>query len=66
MSCFGIGPSSIADEGVLRGNLSVRSLADIVSKDDLLQDSEYMQSVLVAVPRYPRITSRHSTELTIV
>ncbi|KAI9460255.1 hypothetical protein BJY52DRAFT_290218 [Lactarius psammicola] len=26
------------------GNLSVRSLADIVSKDDLLQDSEYMQS----------------------
>lgn len=33
------------------GNLSVRSLADIVSKDDLLQDSEYMQSVLVAVPR---------------
>jgi len=33
------------------GNLSVRSLADIVSKGDLLQDSEYMQSVLVAVPR---------------
>ncbi|KAI9512668.1 hypothetical protein F5148DRAFT_1273602 [Russula earlei] len=33
------------------GNLSVRSLADIVSVDDLLQDSEYMQSVLVAVPK---------------
>jgi len=33
------------------GNLSVRSLADIVSEDDILQDSEYMQSVLVAVPR---------------
>ncbi|KAI0271528.1 hypothetical protein BC834DRAFT_818069 [Gloeopeniophorella convolvens] len=33
------------------GNLSVRSLADIISKDDLLQDSEYMQSVLVAVPK---------------
>ncbi|KAI0252605.1 hypothetical protein BJV78DRAFT_1274831 [Lactifluus subvellereus] len=33
------------------GNLSVRSLADIVSKGDVLQDSEYMQTVLVAVPR---------------
>jgi len=33
------------------GNLSVRSLADIVSEDDILQDSEYMQSVLVAVPK---------------
>ncbi|KAH9996568.1 ATPase V1 complex subunit C [Russula vinacea] len=33
------------------GNLSVRSLADIVSEDDILQDSEYMQSILVAVPR---------------
>ncbi|KAI0286790.1 ATPase V1 complex subunit C [Russula aff. rugulosa BPL654] len=33
------------------GNLSVRSLADIVSEDDLLQDSEYMQSILVAVPK---------------
>ncbi|KAF8499175.1 hypothetical protein F5888DRAFT_151309 [Russula emetica] len=33
------------------GNLSVRSLADIVSEDDLLQDSEYMQSILIAVPK---------------
>ncbi|KAF8480952.1 hypothetical protein DFH94DRAFT_436267 [Russula ochroleuca] len=33
------------------GNLSVRSLADIVSEEDMLQDSEYMQSILVAVPR---------------
>jgi len=33
------------------GNLSVRSLADIVSEEDVLQESEYMQSVLVAVPR---------------
>ncbi|KAI0005481.1 ATPase V1 complex subunit C [Russula compacta] len=33
------------------GNLSVRSLADIVSEDDILQDSEYLQSILVAVPK---------------
>ena len=33
------------------GNLSVRSLADIVSKDDFLQDSEYMETLLVAVPK---------------
>jgi hypothetical protein len=45
----------IADESAHRGNLSVRSLADIVSEDDVLQDSEYMQSVLVAVPKYPYI-----------
>jgi V-type H+-transporting ATPase subunit C len=44
----------IADKGICRGNLSVRSLADIVSEDDLLQDSEYMQSILVAVPKYPQ------------
>jgi hypothetical protein len=54
VSYFGTGPSAITEEGVPRGNLSVRSLADIVSKDDLLQDSEYMQSVLVAVPKYLR------------
>jgi V-type H+-transporting ATPase subunit C len=35
-----------------RGNLSVRSLADVVSKDDFIQDSEYMETLLVAVPRY--------------
>ena len=39
---------------ICRGNLSVRSLADIVSEDDLLQDSEYMQSILVAIPKYPQ------------
>ncbi|KDQ63870.1 hypothetical protein JAAARDRAFT_54060 [Jaapia argillacea MUCL 33604] len=32
------------------GNLSVRSLADIVSRDDFLLDSEYMETLLVAVP----------------
>ncbi|KAG9314647.1 ATPase V1 complex subunit C [Chiua virens] len=48
------------------GNLSVRSLVDIVSKDDMIQDSDYMQTCLVAVPKtltkewntkYERLTS---------
>lgn len=34
-----------------RGNLSVRSLADIVRKEDFIQDSEYMETLLVAVPK---------------
>ncbi|KAG6837112.1 hypothetical protein H0H93_014418 [Arthromyces matolae] len=33
------------------GNLSVRSLADIVAKDDFIQHSEYLETLLVAVPR---------------
>ncbi|PPR01319.1 hypothetical protein CVT26_015400 [Gymnopilus dilepis] len=33
------------------GNLSVRSLADVVSRDDFVQDSEYLETVLVAVPK---------------
>jgi V-type H+-transporting ATPase subunit C len=33
------------------GNLSVRSLADVVSKNDFIQDSEYMETLLVAVPK---------------
>lgn len=33
------------------GNLSVRSLADVVSKDDFIRDSEYLETVLVAVPK---------------
>ncbi|KZW02017.1 ATPase, V1 complex, subunit C [Exidia glandulosa HHB12029] len=33
------------------GNLSVRALADVVSKDDFIDDSEYMETVLVAVPK---------------
>ncbi|EIM92755.1 ATPase V1 complex subunit C, partial [Stereum hirsutum FP-91666 SS1] len=48
------------------GNLSVRSLADIVRKEDFIQDSEYMETLLVAVPKnlvkewnakYERLTS---------
>ncbi|KAJ3571344.1 hypothetical protein NP233_g3813 [Leucocoprinus birnbaumii] len=33
------------------GNLSVRSLADIVNAEDFIPESEYMETVLVAVPR---------------
>jgi len=34
-----------------QGNLSVRSLADVVSKGDVIQDSEYVETQLVAVPK---------------
>lgn len=33
------------------GNLSVRSLADVVSGEDFIQDSEYLETLLVAVPK---------------
>ncbi|KAJ7655056.1 hypothetical protein DFH06DRAFT_1201473 [Mycena polygramma] len=33
------------------GNLSIRSLVDVVSKEDFVQDSEYLETLLVAVPR---------------
>ncbi|KAF8624792.1 hypothetical protein AX15_005681 [Amanita polypyramis BW_CC] len=33
------------------GNLSVRSLVDIVSRNDFVQDSEYLETILVAVPK---------------
>ncbi|KAG2023740.1 V-ATPase subunit C family protein [Coprinopsis cinerea AmutBmut pab1-1] len=33
------------------GNLSVRSLVDLVTVDDFVQDSEYLETVLVAVPK---------------
>lgn len=35
-----------------RGNLSVRSLAEVVSKEDFVPTSEYLETLLVAVPRY--------------
>ncbi|TDL28740.1 ATPase, V1 complex, subunit C [Rickenella mellea] len=47
------------------GNLSVRSLADVVRKEHFIEDSEYMETVLIAVPmnlvkdwnsRYERLT----------
>jgi len=33
------------------GNLSVRSLVDVVSKEDFVGDSEYLETLLVAVPK---------------
>ncbi|KAG1825595.1 ATPase V1 complex subunit C [Suillus subaureus] len=33
------------------GNLSVRSLVGIVSNEDIIQDSEYLETCLVAVPK---------------
>ena len=34
-----------------RGNLSVRSLVDVVRQEHFINDSEYLQTVLVAVPK---------------
>jgi len=33
------------------GNLSVRSLADVVSQDHFIEGSEYMETLLIAVPK---------------
>ncbi|KIY63679.1 ATPase, V1 complex, subunit C [Cylindrobasidium torrendii FP15055 ss-10] len=33
------------------GNLSVKSLADIVRKEDFVEDSEYLETLVVAVPK---------------
>jgi V-type H+-transporting ATPase subunit C len=35
-----------------RGNLSTKSLVGIVSKEDVVVDSEYLETLLVAVPKY--------------
>lgn len=58
------------------GNLSVKSLDDVVSKDDFVLESEYLETILVAVPKasqkewlgkYEKLTSmvvpRSSTKL---
>ena len=34
------------------GNLSVRNLTDVVSRDNFIPESEYMETVLVVVPRF--------------
>ena len=33
-----------------RGNLSQRSLLDVVKKEHLVEDSEFLETLLVAVP----------------
>jgi hypothetical protein len=34
------------------GNLSVKSLIDVVSNEHFIQDSEYLETLLVAVTKY--------------
>ena len=36
------------------GNLSIRSLVDVVTKDNFVEDSEYMETLLIAVPKCVR------------
>lgn len=48
VSCL---PCTLCSYIVTRGNLSVRSLAEVVSKDDFIPDSEHMETLLVAVPK---------------
>lgn len=45
-------PSLLAADPTSSGNLSVRSLNDVVTKDDVIQDSEYLETILVAVSKY--------------
>lgn len=33
------------------GNLAVRSLAEVVTQDDFIPESEYMETLMVAVPK---------------
>lgn len=33
------------------GNLSIRSLVDVVTKENFIQDSEYMETLFIAVPK---------------
>jgi V-type H+-transporting ATPase subunit C len=35
------------------GNLMVRNLGDVLGKADIVNDSEYMETLLVVVPKYP-------------
>ena len=34
-----------------RGNLSQRSLLDVVNKEDMVENSEFLETLLVAVPK---------------
>jgi V-type H+-transporting ATPase subunit C len=35
-----------------RGNLSQRSLVEVVKKEQLVEGSEYLETLLVAVPKW--------------
>lgn len=38
------------------GSLMVRNLADLVQRDDMVLDSEYLETLLVVVPKYLQST----------
>lgn len=46
-----------------RGNLSQRSLLEVVKKGDLVENSEFMETLVVAVPKYVARSSLGSTHL---
>jgi len=48
-----------------RGNLSTKSLVGIVSKEDVVVDSEYLETLLVAVPKYVGPASLYQKSLSI-
>lgn len=41
----------LPDGSTHSGNLSVRSLVDVVPRDVFVQDSEYLETLLVVVPK---------------
>lgn len=41
----------LTDGSTHSGNLSVRSLVDVVPRDVFVQDSEYLETLLVVVPK---------------
>ncbi len=45
------------------GNLSVKSLADIVHKEDFVEDSEYLETLVVAIPKYNLSLIHHGSGL---
>jgi V-type H+-transporting ATPase subunit C len=47
------------------GNLSTRSLVDVVKREDMVHDSEFMETLMVAVPKYVGLTRQDGySELT--
>jgi V-type H+-transporting ATPase subunit C len=36
---------------MIRGNLSQRSLLDVIKQGDLVENSEFMETLVVAVPK---------------
>jgi len=45
-------PPPFSHHLTVRGNLSQKSLAGIVKRDDVVMDSEYLETIFIAVPRF--------------